>query len=225
MDDTLMDATSQPGPSAGGARLQAFLDELPVETRWIAGHRVVWQTGQQDGPDGAGPEDHTHCSALTAAIALDLAIYLLRPPHHTQELLANAQVAWLDGASYPGPTAIESGWRGLGRSGDAGALGRAVAAANAGKLVIGGYRQPPAVDPATGASVEKPGHVVVVRPQPASFPADLGPLVTMAGDRNWRSVHMAPAFSSHPDAWPGDIRLFVHDTDLEAEFTAADGVG
>ena len=50
------DATPPAVLSAGGARLQAFLDGLPVEANWIAGHRVVWQ-----------------------------------------ELLANAQTAWLSG--------------------------------------------------------------------------------------------------------------------------------
>ena len=207
------DATPPAVLSAGGARLQAFL------------HRVVWQTGQQDGPDGVGPQDHTHCSALVAAIGLGLDIYLLRPPDHSQELLANAQTAWLGGEEYPGPSAAEAGWTELGRSGDDGVLAGAVAAANAGKLVVGGYEQPPATDPVTGAPVDKPGHVVVVRPQLAAIPPATGPLVTMAGDRNWRSIHMGAAFSAHPGAWPDAIRLFVHDTDLEPEFTADAGVG
>ena len=128
--------------SDGGQRLLAFLDGLPVEARWLAGHRIVWQTGQQDGPDGVGPEDHTHCSAFVAAVALDLDIYVLRPPHHTQELLANAQVEWLGGAIFPGPAAAASGWSSLGKASDAGALAAAVSAANSGKLVIAGYRQP-----------------------------------------------------------------------------------
>ena len=65
----------------------------------------------------------------------------------------------------------------------------------------------------------------VIRPQLAAIPPATGPLVTMAGDRNWRSIHMGPAFSAHPGAWPDAIRLFVHDTDLEPEFTADAGVG
>jgi hypothetical protein len=62
------------GILSGGARLQEFLDGMPIEARWLAGHHIVWQTGQQNGPDDVGPDDHTHCSALAAAIALDLDI-------------------------------------------------------------------------------------------------------------------------------------------------------
>jgi hypothetical protein len=204
----------------GGNRLLAFLESLPVEENWIASHPIVWQTGQQNGPDGLGPEAHTHCSALVAAIALDLDIYILRPPNHAQELLANAQMDWLSGSlSYPGPSAAEASWQDLGSSDEDRALENAVAAANAGRLVIAGYRQPPVVDPVSGKSVNTPGHVVVVRPQADAIPAALGPLVTMADTTNWRSIRMANAFAAHPGAWPGAIRLFAHDTDLQMEFT------
>ena len=64
----------------GGARLTEFFDALPVTTRWIHHHRIVWQTGQQNAPDFEGPMAHTHCSAFVAAVALMLDIYLLRPP-------------------------------------------------------------------------------------------------------------------------------------------------
>jgi hypothetical protein len=205
--------------SDGGQRLLAFLDGLPVEARWLAGHRIVWQTGQQDGPDGVGPEDHTHCSAFVAAVALDLDIYVLRPPHHTQELLANAQVEWLGGATFPGPAAAASGWSSLGKASDAGALAAAVSAANSGKLVIAGYRQPD-VD-----GVETPGHAAIVRPQTTAPSAENGPQVTMAGTRNWREITMRAAFASHPQAWPGGIALFVHATDLEQQFSAEAGIG
>ena len=87
--------------SDGGTRLLAFIEGMQVESDWLAGHRIVWQTGQQDGPDGVGPEDHTHCSAFVAAVALYLDIYVLRPPNHPQELLVDAQVDWLRGASFP----------------------------------------------------------------------------------------------------------------------------
>ncbi|WP_419730642.1 hypothetical protein [Lichenicola sp.] len=205
------------GLSAGGLRLEQFLDDMSVETKWIAGHHIVWQTGQQNGADGSTPEDHTHCSAFVAAVALDLDIYILRPPSHPQELLANAQVAWLDGGDYPGPAATASGWQPLGTSGDPAVIARAVELANAGKLVVGGYLQPAVTDPATGNLVRKPGHVVVVRPQPGNFASATEPLVTMASTRNWRLIQMAAAFSAHPGAWPAAIRLFVHDTDLEED--------
>jgi hypothetical protein len=56
--------------TTGGTRLKHFLDGLHVETRWIAGHHIVWQTGQQNGPSGAEPADHTHCSAFVAVAAM-----------------------------------------------------------------------------------------------------------------------------------------------------------
>lgn len=93
----------------GGERLRVFLDGSHVETRWIAGYHVIWQTGQRNGPPQGDPAHHTHCSAYAAAVALDLDIYLLRPPHHGQERLANAQVEWLGGSgNYSGPSASRS---------------------------------------------------------------------------------------------------------------------
>jgi hypothetical protein len=203
--------------SPGGTRLQQYLDRLQVEANWIAGHRIVWETGQQDGPDGVGPEDHTHCSAFVAAAALGLDIYILRPPHHRQELLANAQALWLAGSTaYQGPTAAAEHWTNLGKSSGATTLADAVRAANAGKLVVAAYAEPDA---------HKPGHAAIVRPQSAAYPAESGPLVMMAGTHNWQSIAMRNAFAGHPGAWPGGIGLFVHDTVLEKQYTAANGLG
>ncbi len=203
------------GPiSAGGERLRDFLDGSHVETRWIAGYHVIWQTGQRNGPGQGDPAHHTHCSAYAAAVALDLDIYLLRPPHHGQVRLANAQVEWLGGSgNYSGPLASESGWSALGNSGSDGVLNNAVAAANAGKLVLGGYFQPPTTGP-SGEVIQGAGHMVVVRPQDGSF-AGHGPQVVSAGVKNYLSISMKEAFGDHPLAWPDHIQLFVHDTDLE----------
>jgi hypothetical protein len=210
--------TTQPLPTPGGSRLKEFLDRLPIETQWLAGHHIVWQTGQQNRPDNVGQDSHTHCSALAAAIALDLDIYILRPPYHPQQLLSNAQMDWLAAAqAFPGPTAAEEAWRHLGSSGADGVLEQAVAEANVGKLVVAGYRQPDINDPVTGKLHHKSGHVVIVRPQEEQLSAADGPLVTMAGDHNFRAIHMRNAFESHPDAWPDRIQLYVHDTDLEMD--------
>ena len=130
----LQEASMASFPQAGGPRLADFLDGLPILTRWLPGHRVIWQTGQQDGPDQPNPERHTHCSAFAAALALYLDVYLLRPPHHGQVQLANAQTAWLSGTgSFPGPTAAKSGWTAFGMSGDRGSLAACLKAANAGR--------------------------------------------------------------------------------------------
>jgi hypothetical protein len=199
--------------SDGGERLRVFLDGTHVETRWIADCHVIWQTGQRNGPAEGDPAHHTHCSAYVAAAALYLDIYILRPPNHKQVQLANAQVSWLNGvAGAPEPTATASGWRALGRSGDAGVLDDAIAAANQGKLVVAGYLQPPTQQGAT--QVDGPGHIVVVRPQ-ENFPSDNGPQVVTAGVQNFKSASMKFAFQDHPLAWPDAIQLFVHDTALE----------
>jgi hypothetical protein len=194
-------------PQAGGPRLADFLDGLLILTRWLPGHRVIWQTGQQDGPDQPNPSHHTHCSAFAAALALSLDIYLLRPPHHGQVQLANAQTAWLSGTgSFPGPTAAKAGWTALGKSGDRGGLAACLKAANAGRLVLACF----------AATPPTPGHVAIVRPQSdgkATVPSD-GPKVIMAGAHNHKRVSMRTAFSNHPGAWPNNIALFAHDTDL-----------
>ena len=88
-----------------------------------------------------------------------------------------------------------------------------LAAANAGKLVVAGYFQPPTQQP-DGTQVEGTGHIVVVRPQ-ESFPTDKGPEVVTAGVKNFKSASMKFAFGDHPLAWPDNIQLFVHDTALE----------
>ena len=97
--------------SEGGERLRVFLDGTHVEARWIANYHVVWQTGQRNGPAQGDPAHHTHCSAYVAAVALYLDIYILRPPHHGQLHLANAQVSWFGdvGASPALPPRSQDG--------------------------------------------------------------------------------------------------------------------
>jgi transposase len=169
----------------------------------------------------SGSAHHTHCSAYVAAAALYLDIYILRPPHHGQLHLANAQVAWFGGGGGDtGPTAEESGRRTLGASGDDGILDDAITAANAGKLVVAGYFQPPTKLP-DGTEFDGAGHIVVVRPQD-SFEAEKGPEVVTAGVKNFRSASMKFAFGDHPLAWPDNIQLFVHDTALEQTSSSAD---
>ena len=99
--------------SLGGRRLADYLTTLPIDSQWIAGHPVIWQTGQKDGPESADIAHSTHCSAFVAAVSLGLNIYLLRPHRHKLKLLSNAQVAWFlgsDDESTGAPTAEASGW-------------------------------------------------------------------------------------------------------------------
>jgi hypothetical protein len=197
-------------PAAGGPRLTEFLDDLPVLERWLPGHPVVWQTGQQDGPDEANPAHHTHCSAFVAAAALYLDIYLLRPPYHGQIQLANAQAAWLSGdTSYTGPSAADAGWLALGLSGGPEVLTIGQMAANIGQLVLASY----------AATPPTPGHIAILRPRldGSSVIPPQGPDVIMAGTQNYKSVAMQLAFSQHPGAWPDNIMLFARDTPLQQD--------
>ena len=202
---------------AGGPRLAEFLDCLPVTTRWIHNHRVVWQTGQQNAAESQRTTEETHCSAFVAAVALMLDIYILRAPHHGQDDLANAQADWLaGGATFGGPTAKDAKWIALGSSGDAAALKAAVDAANLGKLVVGFYRAAPGPD---GKPV--PGHACIVRPQSATAVGDDGPHVMSVADDNRPDTPMKTAFHAHPEAWPDRIKLYAHGTDLERDSTGS----
>jgi hypothetical protein len=146
-----------------------------------------------------------------------LDIYLLRPNNHSQELLANAQAAWLAGeATYPGPTAAESRWTALGWSRDAGALKAAVEAANLGRLVVGVYKAP-SVKKSDGKLHSVPGHTCIVRPQSAAAIGGDGPRVMCAADVNRPDTLMRTAFHAHPEAWPDRIALYACPTDLEKD--------
>jgi hypothetical protein len=197
---------------SGGPRLTEFLDCIPVETRWVAGHHITWTTGQQDRADGVGTETASHCSAFVAAVALALDLYVLRPPAHKQELLTNAQYAWLNGKQYPGaPDAKASNWQSLGLSGGAGVLAQAVSLAKEGQLVLAAFKS---------ANPHKPGHICIVRPQDWSENSGSPPIVMSAGDHNYRSTDMKTAFKEHAGAWPSAIALFSCPTDLEKDSPA-----
>jgi len=114
----LVRAGAQPagvGPiTPAGMRLAASLDGMNVETLWQHGYHVDWRTGVAEGARETAPGSHTHCSVFAAAVADRLGIYLLRPPEHGQNFLANAQERWLNS-----PAA--TGWTRLGRFVDPGA--------------------------------------------------------------------------------------------------------
>ena len=88
-------------------RIVSALDGMGVETKWIAGAHIHWESGLPTGVPETSPGKHTHCSAFVASAAKKLGVYILRPPEHGQKLLANAQNEWLaeEGANR--------GWRKL----------------------------------------------------------------------------------------------------------------
>jgi hypothetical protein len=184
--------SSTEGVSAKGRWLAHKLDAMGVESKWIAGSHIDWRSGLPDGRPELSAGRHTHCSAFVAATAETLGVYILRPPEHSQVLLANAQFRWLaeDGESQ--------GWRALP---DAGA---AQTAANAGELVVASY---------LSHRDNKPGHIAIVRPAPRSEAeiAQDGPLVIQAGTVNNNAVSLREGFAGHPAAWRDqEVEFFAH---------------
>ena len=182
------------GPiTPAGDRLSEALDSMNVESLWLAHEHVNWETGEPDrGASYEGPGMHTHCSAFAAAAAKKFGIYLLRPPEHGQNLLANAQYDWL--ASEAG---LQAGWR------PAGGMREAQRLANEGSFVLAVFQNPDA---------HTPGHAAIVRPSKRAMEALLadGPELIQAGQHNHNRINARVAFENHPGAFPDGIRYFVH---------------
>jgi hypothetical protein len=179
--------------TAAGQRLATFLDGMNVEALWIADQHVNWETGEPDrGAAYEGPGKHTHCSAFAASAAKQLGVYVLRPPDHGQQLLANAQAKWLASAE-----ATSQGWRGIAGS------EAAQVQANRGNLVLVVFANP---------DQHEPGHVAIVRPSEKSIAAleRNGPDIIQAGTHNHTRTVVRIGFSSHPGAWPDGVRYYVH---------------
>jgi hypothetical protein len=191
-------AASRQQPCCGaitpaGDHLASVLDGMGVESLWLADQHINWETGEPDrGGDYEGPGNHTHCSAFAAAAAKQLGVYLLRPPQHGQQLLANAQARWL-----ATPEAESAGWRPVA------GMQQAQALANQGTLVIVVYANPDA---------HTPGHIAIVRPNEKSARAleENGPQIIQAGTHNHNSTNVRVGFSNHPGAWPDGVSYYAH---------------
>jgi hypothetical protein len=175
-----------------GQWLALQLDQTGVETKWIAGTHVNWETGEPDDELETLPGRHTHCSAFVASIAKKLGVYILRPPQHGQVLLANAQNEWLasQGASQ--------GWRRVSGPLEAQNL------ANAGMLVVASYHN---------HRDDKPGHIAIVRPGNKSEQdiAAEGPSVIQAATVNSASISVRAGFAGHAHAWnDNEIDYYAH---------------
>lgn len=166
-------------------KLAHMLDSMQVEERWLAGVHVDWVTGLPDGVPVSGPGRHTHCSAFAASFAMRVGVYLLRPPEHSQELLANAQCEWL------AMEGRDAGWHAV-----PGHLA-AQDIANRGDLVVATYHN---------HNSSKPGHIGIVRPsqKPNAQILAEGPDSIMASTINRRLVSIREGFAGHPTAWDND---------------------
>jgi hypothetical protein len=173
-------------------RIAADLDKMSVESKWIAGAHIDWRTGLPDGRPETLHGRHTHCSAFVASAAEKFGVYILRPPDHPQELLANAQNEWL------GSEGRDEGWRPLR------GLVEAQSFANRGYLVVASYHN---------HHDDKPGHIAIVLPgeKSAETLEAEGPNVMQAGTVNSASISLKAGFAGHPHAWADDeIRFYAH---------------
>ena len=170
--------------SAAGINLQQFYLKQKVENLWLAGQHINWETGMPDNPN-ATKNIKTHCSTFVASVLKQKGIYILRPPKHPQELLANAQFEWLLSED-----AYSKDWRQIKDS----IYERAQSLANDGFFVIAVYKNP---------DLKKPGHIALVMPMEKSID-DLrkeGPTLIQAGRVNKNYISLKEGFNSHIKNW------------------------
>jgi hypothetical protein len=182
-----------------GYRLADIIDSMHVEQLWLAHEHVNWETGESDkAANYEGPGKATHCSAFSAALGERLNVYMLRPPDHSQILLASAQAEW-----FHQDNGAKAGWKPLDGPGHE---QRAQQLANQGSLVVIVYESPDA---------HRPGHIVIVRPSEKSAEAlrTEGPQIAQAGTENHSNSIAALSFVHHPGAWPEGVRYYWHPVD------------
>lgn len=189
-----------------------------VKHLWLAHQRIIWDTGEADLTDSRRTSS-THCSAYVAAIATRLHIPILHPPEHPQTLLANAQARWL-----AGPCGQAAGWQAVTDDAQAQTL------ANQGELVVAVWQNTPDVGNYGTNKTNKPGHIVIIRPDTvsASWLAAHGPSSAQAGEYNSAHTNILTGFKAHAGAWlpggGGTIRYYVHKVDWTACSANVDGV-
>ena len=169
---------------AEGTKLKEFYLKQHVESLWLAGHHINWETGQPDDPT-ATKGIKTHCSAFVASVCKQKDIYILRPPEHKTGSLANAQYDWLFSEN-----AGKQGWLQIKDS----MYIKAQELANKGFMVTAVYKNP---DP------KKPGHIALVMPTEKSI-NDLnkeGPTMIQAGRINGNYISLQEGFKHHIANW------------------------
>ena len=177
-----------------GQKLGKLLDSTHLDRLWLKGYTVNWLTGVSLSKTSS---TETHCSAFAAAFADNLGVYLLRPPQHSQTLLANAQCIWLT------DSCTQYGWQKV-----ATAL-EAQNAADSGYLVVIGYQNP---DPYAS------GHIAVARPDVKSLTLlqAEGPQEAQSGDTNAISISEKLGFSAHPLAFPNGVIYYRHNVNWDS---------
>jgi len=188
---------------SSGYKLQNYYLGLNVENLWLSGNAVDWVTGIAD----TSTSGATHCSAFAAAACERLDTYILRPPDHSQTLLANAQFDWLQT-----PEAASDGWVLITSTDEYKIFSIAQDMANQGYIVTAVIKNPD-----TTAS----GHIALVMPgqiSPDSLNTN-GPFVIMAGTDNYNSVSLLIGFSRHIISWPERGIWFYYNKNINSVST------
>ncbi|RKR84846.1 hypothetical protein BDD43_5099 [Mucilaginibacter gracilis] len=167
-----------------GSRLRDFYLKQNVENLWLAGNHINWETGEPDNPY-ATKNIKTHCSAFVASVCKQKGVYILRPPEHKTELLANAQYNWLSSAD-----GYKQGWRQIQDS----IYEKAQEFANKGFIVIAVYKN---------QNAKKPGHIALVMPieKSIAYLFNEGPNLIQAGHINRNNVSLKEGFKNHISNW------------------------
>ncbi len=178
---------------SAGYKLKTFCLSLNVDSLWIAGHHVNWETGEPDKPSSK-EGIKTHCSAFVAAACKKLDIYILRPPEHGQVLLSNAQYDWLFKSD-----ALNDGWEQIKQD----RYKTAQTYANDGYIVVAAFKNP---------DESKPGHIALVMPAEIDENnlTENGPVLIQAGIENSDSISLKEGFKHHLKKWPENEIVFFY---------------
>jgi hypothetical protein len=182
---------------SAGYKLRKFYLDQHVDSLWITGHHVNWETGVPDNPN-ATIDIGSHCSAFVASVCKQKGIYILRPPAHDTELLANAQYNWLHSAD-----AIKKGWKQISQN----RMETAQRLADSGVIVVATFKN---------QNPKWSGHIAFVIPAEITTDsiAASGPMMIQAGRINSNSIPLKKGFGRHLKNWPPlakEIYFFYND--------------
>ncbi|MDQ1097693.1 MULTISPECIES: hypothetical protein [Chryseobacterium] len=186
-----------------GEQLKSFYLGMDVLHKWQSGQHIDWQTGEPDDPDAVSGI-RTHCSAFVAAACERMGIYILRPPEHRQELLANAQFSWLNSKQ-----AKNYGWHRI----DTNVLYEAQRLADQGYMVVACAQNP---------DRHKPGHIALVMPSDRSGEnlRENGPVLIQASGKNSVDKSFRDSFRHHISDWntfSDDVRFYYNDKNFNCQ--------
>ncbi len=195
--------------SPEGKQLRDYYLSLDVEHLWLSGQKVNWDTGTPDRL--AERPGKTHCSAFVAAACYRMNIFILRPPYHNQNLLANAQFDWLQTEA-----GADSGWVRITGKNIYEIWKKAQRFANAGVPVVASCENP---------NPSEPGHIAMVFPTvvPIDTILTTGPRVIQAGAINRVDAPLKTGFGRHIESWPEESIWFYYYNDAKNDQHSGDG--